>query len=281
MSTTTPSSAQETVRSLLAGAGDLPVLPENAMRILDEIRSPKASAARLAEFVSKDPVIASTVLRVANSALYGGRMEITDLTFAMTRIGLNHVRNLVLALVLRSKMADPQVYGPDGARLMEHSLAVAFGARLVADEAGVTADESFLCGLLHDFGKLALVKALREAEGIRQGELPEALQQIVEVHHPEAGALLAENWGLPAVVAATARWHHEPQGAGEHARMAAVVALADSLCHHLGLGSEPNDQIVPAELPVVTFLGLEADQVQEIAEHLPGLFETARNAIRG
>jgi len=281
VSTTTPSTAQETVRSLLAGAGDLPVLPENAMRILDEIRSPKASAARLAEFVSKDPVIASTVLRVANSALYGGRMEITDLTFAMTRIGLNHVRNLVLALVLRSKMADPQVYGPEGAQLMEHSLAVAFGSRLVADEAGVTADESFLCGLLHDFGKLALVKALREAEGLRQGQLPEALQRIVDVHHPEAGALLAENWGLPAVVAATARWHHEPQGAGEHARMAAVVALADSLCHHLGLGSEPNDQIVPAELPVVTFLGLEADQVQEIAEHLPGLFETARNAIRG
>ncbi len=281
MSTTTPSTAQETVRSLLAGAGDLPVLPENAMRILDEIRSPKASAARLAEFVSKDPVIASTVLRVANSALYGGRMEITDLTFAMTRIGLNHVRNLVLALVLRSKMADPQVYGPEGAQLMEHSLAVAFGSRLVADEAGVTADESFLCGLLHDFGKLALVKALREAEGLRQGQLPEALQRIVDVHHPEAGALLAENWGLPAVVAATARWHHEPQGAGEHARMAAVVALADSLCHHLGLGSEPNDQIVPAELPVVTFLGLEAEQVQEIAEHLPGLFETARNAIRG
>jgi len=281
VSTTTPSTAQETVRSLLAGAGDLPVLPENAMRILDEIRSPKASAARLAEFVSKDPVIASTVLRVANSALYGGRMEITDLTFAMTRIGLNHVRNLVLALVLRSKMADPEVYGPAGARLMEHSLAVAFGSRLIADEAGVTADESFLCGLLHDFGKLALIKALREAEGIRRGELPEALSQIVEVHHAEAGGLLAENWGLPAIVAAAARWHHEPREAGEYARMAAVVSLADSLCHHLGLGSEPNEQIEPLALPVVGFLGLEERQLEEILEHLPGLFETARAAIGG
>lgn len=274
--------ATETIRKLLSGAGELPVLPTVATRILEEMRSPQVNARRMAEFVSKDPVLASAVLRVANSALYGGMNEITDLSYGMVRIGLQQVRNLVLALVLRSRMADPQVYGPVGAELMDHALAVAFGARVVADTAGIDGDQSFLAGLLHDFGRLALIKALRESSGVRRGNLPPELMDLVALHHAEAGAILAESWRLPEVVVLTARYHHAPDRAtAEHRTMVAAVSFANALAHSLGLGG-PADAAVPlAGHPAAVILGLDEKGTDELVGHLPGLFSTARNALTG
>ncbi|MBP7146680.1 MAG: HDOD domain-containing protein [Acidobacteria bacterium] len=271
---------QDIVRQLLAGTGDLPVLPQMASRILDELHSPRVTALRIAEFVKKDPVVATAVLRVANSALYGGRTEITDLAFAMTRIGLNQVRNLVLALVLRSSMVDPHVYGSVGSWLMDHSLGVAFGSRMLADTVGLPGEETFLCGLLHDMGRLALTKALREAYGIHKtGELPREVEALVDQHHGEAGALLVHKWGLPEMVEAVARWHHFPEQAGEHLRVAAAVSFADAMAHRLGLGKPPDERFNLVSHPAGALLGLKVEQVEEMAMHLPGLFQTARAAL--
>lgn len=279
MATLSVASAPEVVRQLLAGTGDLPVLPQAASRIMQELQSPKVTALRIAELVKKDPVLATAVLRVANSALYGGRTEITDLAFAMTRIGLNQVKNLILALVLRSRMADPQVYGSAGSRVMDHSLAVAFGARLVADAANQAGEESFLCGLLHDFGRLALVKGLREAFSLRTPDLPPDLDALVAAHHSEAGAALASRWGLPEVVSEVARNHHKPETPGPYQKMTLVVAFANALSHKYGIGTDAALDVDLEGHPAVAGLGLRNKDVVEISEHLPGLFMTARSAL--
>lgn len=279
MATLTPSAGPEVVRQLLAGTGDLPVLPQIASKILQELQSPRVTAPRIAEFIKKDPILATAVLRVANSALYGGRTEITDLAFAMTRIGLNQVKNLILALVLRSRMMDPQVYGTVGSRVMDHSLAVAFGARLIADATRQAGEESFLCGLLHDFGRLALVKGLREAFSLKTPEMPPDLAALVTAHHAEAGAVLARRWGLPEMVAGVAQYHHHPEKSGEYKAMTLVVAFADALSHKYGIGTEVDLNIDLAGHPAVLGLGLRNETVAEISEHLPGLFQTARSAL--
>jgi putative nucleotidyltransferase with HDIG domain len=238
------------------------------------------TAPRLAEFVKKDPVLASSVLRVANSALYGGRIEITDLAFAMTRIGLNQARNLVFANVLRSKMADPQVYGEHGRRLMDHALATAFGAQMVADRVPRIGEDAFLCGLLHDFGRLALLKVLRQSQGYPESGLPEDQQELIERYHAPAGALLAKSWGLPEVVAQVARYHHEIEDAPEEDRpLVAAVSFSDTLAHALGLG----DKDIPLEQArqhsAVRLLGLGANTIDDTVEMLPKLFQTARSSM--
>ncbi len=270
--------AADAIKKLLSGGTELPVLPTVAVKILEELRSPQTNARRMAEFVSKDPVLASAVLRVANSALYGGRTEITDLPYAMVRIGLQQVKNLVLALVLRSRMADPQVYGNVGAALMDHALAVAFGSRLVADAIQCDAEQAFLCGLLHDFGRLALIKALRDSAPKKAPLTPE-LMELVDQHHTEAGALLAAHWRLPEMVAHVARHHHAPERASEHQQMTCVVAFANRLAHRLGLGSDPDATIDLVTLPAAQLLKLNEATIDDLAGHLPGLFSTARAAM--
>ncbi|HHN74218.1 MAG TPA: HDOD domain-containing protein [Acidobacteria bacterium] len=269
-----------TLEEILSATTELPVLPQVAVKIFEEMRSPNITAARMAEFIKKDPVLATAVLRVANSALYGARGRINDLAFAIARVGLSQIRNLLLALVLRSQMSDPQVYGCEGAPLMEHGLATAFGAGLVADVAAVDSGQAFMCGLLHDFGKLALIKALREREGVTTPCLPDDLAKVVDQLHAEAGEMLCRKWELPEAVALVARYHHEPDGAPEDAAtIVATVSFADALSHRLGLGRPQDAEMNLLEHPAGRMLGIGEAKVKEIEEHLPGLFGMARSAL--
>ncbi|MFN7965890.1 MAG: HDOD domain-containing protein [Acidobacteriota bacterium] len=272
-------STQDVIKQLLAGTGDLPVLPEIAIRLMEELRAPNVTAARIAQYVKKDPILAAAVLRVANSALYGGRSQITDLAFAMSRIGLMQTRNLILALVLRSKMSDTNVYGSAGAKVLDHSLAVAFGARLVADAARVDADDAGLCGLLHDFGRLALIKALRESAGMRVGDLSPDQMSLVDEHHAEAGSLLAARWGLPELVCSVIREHHRCDAPSAPQPSTACVSLADAAAHKLGLGGDADSSIDLIKHPAVRLLRLDKQALDGLCEHLPGLFDTARGAM--
>ncbi len=279
---TTPSAAHAapSLEQLLGDVNELPVLPEVAVRIFDEMRSPRVTAARMAEFIKKDPVLASSVLRIANSALYGGRTRISDLAFAIARVGLNQIRNLLLAMVLRSKMADPKVYGETGVALMDHGLAVAFGAGVVADTTGIAGSEAFMCGLLHDFGKLALIKSLRESNA--GNALDEAQNAFITEKHGAAGAMLARAWELPDIVSIVAEHHHEvedaPDGAGP---MVAAVAFANVLAHRLGLGEPARTEIDLHTHPAKRILDMDETQIEEVHDYLPGLFRTARSALFG
>ncbi len=280
MSTTAETTSIDELRELLSGAGDLPVLPELASQVLQELRSPRVTTASLAALVKKDPVLASSVLRVANSALYGARVEITDLAFAMTRVGLNQTRNLVLANVLRSRLADSRVYGPQGPVLMDHALAVAFASQLLADSVDQDREEAFLCGLLHDFGRLALIKALRESHQITSEELPQDLTDTADRYHCEAGALLANSWGLPAIVGTVARYHHEIEEAPEEDRlMVAMISLANALAHKLGLGQDEKEDIELEAHAAFQHLAIEPQRIDELTEKLPGVFQTARASM--
>jgi HD-like signal output (HDOD) protein len=266
---------------LTAAADQMPVLPQIAVRIMEEMRSPSTTAARLAELTKKDPILASTVLRVANSALYGGRTQISDLAYAIARIGLNQSRNLLLATVLRSKMANPKIYGARGAHMMDHALAVAFGSSLVASATGQDANEAFLCGLLHDFGRFALIKVLHD-DGRGGTELSPEDQAWVDRFHPEAGAFLAEAWGLPEVVCETTRCHHYPEHAPEGFQQpAAVIGVADAVAHRLGLGADPLPDLELLDTEAARLAGVDEAILDDVMETLPGLFQTARSALFG
>jgi HD-like signal output (HDOD) protein len=266
---------------LTAAADQMPVLPQVAVRIMEEMRSPNVTAARLAELTKKDPILASTVLRVANSALYGGRTEISDLAYAIARIGIDQARNLVLATVLRSKVADPKIYGAKGTHMMDHALAVAFGSSLVASSVNLDSNEAFLCGLLHDFGRFALIKVLRD-DGRGGTELSAEDQAWVDRFHPEAGAILAESWGLPEIVCETTRFHHYPEHAPDgFQRPAAVVGVADMVAHRLGLGADEKPDIDVLNTEAARWAEIDQAMLDDVMETLPGLFQTARSALFG
>lgn len=259
---------------LLEEAGDLPVLPDLAVTLLERLRGDDSSPREIAAIVQKEPVIAASVLRVANSALFGGTGTISDLSYAMVRIGMRHVRNLVLALVLRSRLADRSTYGEEGAEILAHSIATGLAARLLAEEAGEDEAEAFLCGLVHDLGKLALIKAIRARERLVTPRLSPRWRQVVDDWHTRAGERLGRSWGLPEPVVAAAAAHHDPAADPCGHRTTWLVAMANELVHAIGVGgpADPDRQTRVEELR--TGVGIDAAGLLRAVDYLPGLFET-------
>lgn len=258
----------------------LPMLPARAAEVMHLAMDPEVSAGRIAIVVSKDQVLASLVLRLANSAFSSPASEITNVSDAVVRVGTRAVRNVVVASCLVSRLKDPQIYGSHGADLTDHSIGTAYLARLIAEQVGESPDDAFLYGLLHDIGKLLILKLARDT-GFRYG--PPARDHEIEAliieKHAEFGGYLLEEWKLPAHLHDPVVWHHRPDRAEIDPRAATVAYAANRLAHRYGFGCRP-DGFDPLSDLVCESLDFNEKRLEELDTRAPGLFEVARQIIR-
>lgn len=254
----------------------IPVLPSIASRVIELAADPDVPVAQLARIVSKDQVLAARVLGFANSAYCSPMQEISSVTEAIVRMGTGAVRNVVVTVCFSSRMHDPAVYGGAGQTLIEHGIGTAYLARLVADQAGVPEDEAFLYGLLHDIGKLVLLKLAHDHRRRTGAAVPaEELQAVVAQHHAMMGGLALRRWKLPMSLDEPVMCHHDYRSAAVQPRKAAVAYLANRLSHLYGFGCEKEEFDVLAD-PVCAELGVDEPWLQALGQRAPGLFEVAR-----
>jgi putative nucleotidyltransferase with HDIG domain len=257
----------------------IPMLPDFAIRVIDKVSDPDVSVSKLADIVSKDPVLASRLLGLANSAYYASMQEIGTVQEAIVRMGTGAVRNLVVTVCFYSRMHDRNVYGAHGRPLLEHGIGTAYMARFVAEHIRADVDEAFLYGLLHDIGKLVILKVVHD--GYRQSGLvvtPDELEAVMTELHPIVGARVLRRWHLPSMLDEPIVFHHDWQGATVDRRKAAITYFANRLSHRFGFGCDAD----PADLlddPVCRELNIDAEWLDEIAERGPGLVEIARKVL--
>ncbi len=257
----------------------LPMLPDLATRVITMTADPDTPAAALVRIVSKDQVLASRLLALANSAYCAPMREISTVTEAVVRIGTGAVRNLVVTISFYSRMYDQKIYGAEGTRLIDHSIGTAYLSRLVADHAGLSEDEAFLAGLLHDIGKMVILKIAHDHRRQTGTSLdPEELAQVLEEEHAEVGARMLHRWNLPTTLEEPILHHHNYQQATRYQRETATVYLADLLSHRYGFGCEPN-LADPLADPVCAELGVDAEWLKDTDLHAPGLYEVARQVL--
>ncbi len=260
----------------------VPMLPPAVGKIMALALDPDVSVTQLARVVSGDQVLATRVLRLANSAHCGPLEEITSINQATVRIGTAAVRNVVLAVCLSSRLAEGRVYGALGRSLLDHSIATACMARALAPGAGVAEDEAFLCGLLHDIGKLFILKLAKEAAKAGAPRPTESeVDAVLSTHHADIGAHLLRSWQLPAVLVEAVRCHHSTTSATQFPAHAAVTAVADRLSHRYGFGCEATQDDSLIESPDAVSVGLTAVRLTQLDATASGLFETARDVISG
>ena len=99
--------------------------------------------------------------------------EISTVQEAIVRMGTAAVRNLVVTVCYYSRMQDRNVYGDRGKPLLEHGIGTAYMARLVAEWTGLDEEEAFMYGLLHDIGKLVILKAAHDVRRQTEQPIPE------------------------------------------------------------------------------------------------------------
>jgi len=223
-----------------------PLMPQSVAEIMRIGHSTDFLMEDLVRLVSSDPLLAARVLRLCNSSYFGIQREISGIKQAVSLLGFQSIRRLVLSSFVHSTIPrEFQAYGQSAEALWKHSLGVATACLALSEIlAPELADSAHTAGLIHDLGKLALenvVEAQDEALFTRMAtkvqSFVEAEKDILGINHAEVGALVAKRWQLPPSLVEVIRFHHQPERAVKAHRLAALLGVADGLCHTFGIGT--------------------------------------------
>lgn len=256
----------------------IPMLPDQATRVLQLVSDPDVTIATLAAVVSKDPVLATRVLGMANSALFGAMTSLRSVSDAVVRLGTRTVRNVVVTVSMQSQFKSAEAYGQHGFNFMDHAVGTAYVAHLIADHARGDVDEAFLCGLLHDIGKLVIFRTAHLHQK-RHGVTiePDELESALAEHHSLCGALALGFWNVPDEVRHVVQYHHAFEESPDP-QAAAICYAANLLSHRYGFGCPPLGDAVLGDA-VFPYLELDEAWMAKTDVRAPGLFNAARQAL--
>ena len=251
----------------------LPMVPAVAREVFEFSSDSQVPVKRIVNVVSRDPVLASRVLRLANSVYSGSAVPVTSISGAIVRMGTESVRNLVTAVCVASILAGKGRRGNAGRELVDHGIGTAYIASFIADAAGEQREQAFACGLLHDIGKLLIDHlAHQQHEGVKRPSAAEL--STVMTRHAELGGFLVKLWQLPEPLHEAVAFHHDPSLVPE-SRPALVTYAANRLAHRYGFGCQPED-FDPMEDPIFAAAKVEERTLARIRHQAPMLYEVAR-----
>jgi putative nucleotidyltransferase with HDIG domain len=257
----------------------LPMLPAAALKIIELASQDDVTILALVEAVSRDPVLATRVLSAANSGVFSAYTSASTLTEAAMRLGSKGIRSVVITVSFASRMHDPKVYGTQGARLHEHAVGVASLALSLAAESNADPEACFIAGLLHDIGKLVILKRAHDARRKAGRAIPDAeVAAAVADHHTSIGVATLERWRLPSGLIETVACHHDYLPAEEQPVEAAVVYAANQLAHRYGFGCDADGRDLLAD-PVAGYLAIDSARMARIDAEAKPRFEKTRAAL--
>jgi len=206
----------------------LPVRPLVAMRVLESADDPEASLSAMSAVVAMDPGLSTRVLRLANSAAHAGREATTSVERGVMLLGASTVRAMVAAAAFPLFQEDVDL-GPDG--FWAHALGVAAGAAAAASALGVSSDEAFTVGLLHDIGGAVMhysdagAYTALHRNSDPTSRLPRE-RRAFGADHAQLGAEAVTRWGFPASLVEAIKNHHGAPRAVSRLTLAVMVGEA-------------------------------------------------------
>jgi HD-like signal output (HDOD) protein len=255
---------QAVLESMRLNTLKLPTLPEQAIRVRAVAADPGVSLQTLAQEVGRDAALAARVIRVANSPLVRARNEIKSLQQAITRLGLDYVRDLVTVFALEGAFTPKhRVVGQALFQIWSTSKDIAAICSVLAKRSSkVSPDQALLAGLMHAIGALPLLAAVDARGDI---DVPAAeLRRMVEEIHGELGTQMLRAWRFSESLACVPELYRDPFR--EHngpADLVDVVAVADVMLRHSqGRAELPLEW---PEIPPMLRLGLQDDP--DVAEN--------------
>ena len=201
---------------------DIPSLPTVIVQVVEAIEREGVSSHQIEEIVALDSAITVKLLKVVNSAYFGLPQQISSISQAISFLGLQQVRNLVLSIgVLNALRSDSPRVIKLQKEFWEKSFGTAACARHIAARKGMPAkarDLVFVAGLLHDIGQLFLItfftspylEVLKHSQDSSE-PLIEIELRVLRVTHAEIGGVLAEKWNFPIALQEVIANHEEPK----------------------------------------------------------------------
>jgi len=232
---------------------DLPTLPSIYLRLLEVLKNPDASSKDIANVLSTDPPSAIKILKHINTPFYGLKTQCDSLLQAVTYLGYNEIKNLVLAIAI-IKLFN-KVRSLDDLNIVDfwkHSIAVGIATRMIGNQINArNIDNYLLSGLLHDIGKLVFIIHFYEEYSeivhyakINKKTIDEVESMYFGTTHMVIGEILAERWMLPDSIRRAIRFHRNGISDGKHSQLISAVHIADLMSRTVQLG-DPGDDMIP------------------------------------
>ena len=274
----------ETVRRLLASQPiELPIFHPVALKLQRMLSNYDFTVDEVSQVACEDMSLASQMLKIANSPMYMGRTKVATIKEAVIRLGAQQVINLVIAASQASvHSSNNPVLDFYMKELWLHSHGCALGGRWLAYSCGMrgVADETYLAGLLHDVGKLYLLKSIENlaAAGVIDSLFDDDLiREIFETMHVEQGHRLMQHWNFPKMYCEVTRDHHTLEWDTVN-KMLAIVRFANLACRRIGLGLKHEPDLVLLNTQEAEILDITDTQISA----LEAMLEEARvSALEG
>ncbi len=261
--------SDEALRRMTGELGELPSSPRVYQALTKALADPDTSLQRVAKIVEQDVGISAKILQLVNSAVFGLSQSMTNVRSAVSYLGANTLKSLVLSLeVFRTFEAEATIPGFSMEALQRHAqLTAQIAVHLPVPQH--LADVLLVSGMLHDLGKLILAwklpTRLKDALATSRDEgcpLYRVEMRQAGISHAEVGAYLLGLWGLPYAVVEAVALHHAPTRV-PHQGFDAVTAVyvANLLAHELesGAGEHKSKILLEAEAEHLEALGIMRD----------------------
>lgn len=263
------------MREIAGSINNLPLLPAVAMHIIELSANPYADAARLAKIIQLDPVLASQLIRWANSPMYNFANRIIAIEEAVVLLGYKVVINLALSLSSLNTLRCP-IKGKLGAKniLIQANIAVILMHELNKKLPPQIRQESssiYLVGLIHNIGYPIFAHYFADSFDLLNKvveinpnlQIYEVEKFLFNVEHSLLGSILMRHWKMPEILIDVVQHHHNPNYRGNHYHMNLLTYLSDILIGELGLGDGQN-QVCPDSL--YTTLDISPEMCKEILQ---------------
>jgi HD-like signal output (HDOD) protein len=191
-----------TLEELLACNGALPSIPKVIALLLNELDQAEPDLRKISQLINTDPVLATRLLRLANSAQFNLANKISSVSEALALMGLNQVRALTTAAAVAG--AFKSIPGVDLNQFWRYSLNVAKLARMLGGMVRQNQPAAFTAGLIHATGELVMHLGLSQEMALLNAQVPPlglkraaAERKLLGYCYADVGAGFARNWQFP------------------------------------------------------------------------------------
>jgi diguanylate cyclase (GGDEF)-like protein len=265
----------EAILKTVLESEDLPTLPNVASKLIALTSQEDTTLSDIADLVSQDIALSAKILKVSNSAFYSFPQQIGSIHQAVSILGTNAVRSLVLSFSFLSIQSGQKNSTFDFVQFWQRSLARAVAAQLILENVkGANTEEIFISSLLQNLGELIFARTFSQQydevlENVddSQHDIIRCEEAIIGANHCYIGYEVAKKWGFPEILLSPIYYHHAPEeydGSDPKIRQTVnAVYLADILVHIL-YSEKPEEYHKQFRKEARKVLKLSAESIEEI-----------------
>ena len=287
MTTAPPSSALHRIDTddIVRKLQTLPTLSTVVADLLNCVDQDDIDIAILARKVSHDQALTAKTLRFANSSFFGTQSKVSTIQQAISLIGVQSMRHLIMTTALSGHFVDGNCPGFDPRAFWRHSLATAVCCKVLAMHLHLNQDFAFTAGLLHDIGRLVLVSSFPQQyaatlafRAASDCLLLDAERIVLDTDHVIIGQALAAHWNFSEIILKAIAGHHAPEAFGT-ASIASIVHVANSIVHALDLAGDEDTLVSPLSQVAWDGLGMQESEYAHIFRETEMQFEAISQAV--